>query len=332
MEVELDVPRGGGCHRRRRRDATGHRPDGRTSHGVHADPAQPGRRVRLPGLRLARPRSRATGTRPSSARTAPRRWPRRRPASCSTASSSPPTPSRTSPAVRSSGSASRAASPSRWCCDPAPPTTSRSRGTTRSPRSPTTSTASTTPTRRRSTPPGKTSNEAAFAYQLFARSLGTNNLPDCSNMCHESSGSALVDTIGIGKGSVSLEDIHQAKLLLVVGQNPGTNHPRMLSALEEAKSRGAKIIAINPLQEAGLVRFKNPQNAKGLTVGTGDGRPPPADPAQRRPGVLPGRGIAAGRVGRARPRLPRRGTRPASTSTSPTWRTSTGPRSRRRPA
>ncbi|WP_277985684.1 FdhF/YdeP family oxidoreductase [Nocardioides glacieisoli] len=115
---------------------------------------------------------------------------------------------------------------------------------------------------------GKTSNEAAFAYQLFVRAFGTNNLPDCSNMCHESSGSALVETIGIGKGSVSLEDIHQAKLILVVGQNPGTNHPRMLSALEEAKSRGAKIIAINPLQEAGLVRFKNPQNAKGLTVGT----------------------------------------------------------------
>ena len=115
---------------------------------------------------------------------------------------------------------------------------------------------------------GKTSNEAAFVYQLFVRALGTNNLPDCSNMCHESSGSALVDTIGIGKGSVSLEDIHQAKLILVVGQNPGTNHPRMLSALEEAKSRGARIISINPLQEAGLVRFKNPQHAKGLTVGT----------------------------------------------------------------
>ena len=115
---------------------------------------------------------------------------------------------------------------------------------------------------------GKTSNEAAFAYQLFVRSFGTNNLPDCSNMCHESSGSALVETIGIGKGSVSLEDIHEARLILVVGQNPGTNHPRMLSALEEAKSRGAKIISINPLQEAGLVRFKNPQHAKGLTVGT----------------------------------------------------------------
>ncbi|PUA83093.1 hypothetical protein C7S10_02400 [Nocardioides currus] len=115
---------------------------------------------------------------------------------------------------------------------------------------------------------GKTSNEAAFVYQLFARALGTNNLPDCSNMCHESSGSALSETIGIGKGSVSLEDIHQAKLIVVVGQNPGTNHPRMLSALEEAKGNGARIIAINPLKEAGLVRFKNPQTPKGMAVGT----------------------------------------------------------------
>lgn len=115
---------------------------------------------------------------------------------------------------------------------------------------------------------GKTSNEAAFVYQLFVRAFGTNNLPDCSNMCHESSGSALVETIGIGKGSVSLEDIHQAKLLVVVGQNPGTNHPRMLSALEEAKRNGAKIISVNPLEEAGLVRFKNPQRPRGVAVGT----------------------------------------------------------------
>nr|WP_275937882.1 FdhF/YdeP family oxidoreductase [Nocardioides oleivorans] len=114
---------------------------------------------------------------------------------------------------------------------------------------------------------GKVSNEAAFAFQLFVRSFGTNNMPDCSNMCHESSGTALVETIGIGKGSVSLDDIHQAKLLVVVGQNPGTNHPRMLSALEEAKGNGAKIISINPLQEAGLVRFKNPQHAKGVVGG-----------------------------------------------------------------
>ncbi|GHC56067.1 FdhF/YdeP family oxidoreductase [Streptomyces cinnamoneus] len=116
---------------------------------------------------------------------------------------------------------------------------------------------------------GRTSNEAAFLYQLFARELGTNNLPDCSNMCHESSGSALTETIGIGKGSVLLEDLHQADLIIVAGQNPGTNHPRMLSALEKAKTGGAKIITVNPLPEAGLERFKNPQNARGLAgVGT----------------------------------------------------------------
>jgi len=115
---------------------------------------------------------------------------------------------------------------------------------------------------------GKTSNEAAFAYQLFVRAFGTNNLPDCSNMCHESSGTALVETIGIGKGSVSLDDVHKAELVVVVGQNPGTNHPRMLSALEEAKRNGAKIIAVNPLEEVGLVRFKNPQKVRGM-VGHG---------------------------------------------------------------
>ncbi len=117
---------------------------------------------------------------------------------------------------------------------------------------------------------GKTSNEAAFAYQLFARAFGTNNLPDCSNMCHESSGIALAEVIGIGKGSVSLDDIHDAELIVVMGQNPGTNHPRMLSALETAKRKGAKILAINPLEEAGLVRFKNPQTPRGL-IGRGTG-------------------------------------------------------------
>ncbi|GAA2131883.1 FdhF/YdeP family oxidoreductase [Kitasatospora kazusensis] len=115
---------------------------------------------------------------------------------------------------------------------------------------------------------GRTSNEAAFAYQLFARQLGTNNLPDCSNMCHESSGSALTETLGVGKGSVSLKDLYQADLIIVAGQNPGTNHPRMLSALERAKRAGAKIVSVNPLPEAGLERFKNPQNARGL-VGHG---------------------------------------------------------------
>ncbi|MFH8592039.1 FdhF/YdeP family oxidoreductase [Streptomyces rimosus] len=111
---------------------------------------------------------------------------------------------------------------------------------------------------------GRTSNEAAFLYQLFAREFGTNNLPDCSNMCHESSGSALTETIGIGKGSVLLEDLYKADLIIVAGQNPGTNHPRMLSALEQAKNGGAKIISINPLPEAGLERFKNPQTPRGL--------------------------------------------------------------------
>ncbi|MFB7181770.1 FdhF/YdeP family oxidoreductase [Streptomyces sp. NPDC056257] len=115
---------------------------------------------------------------------------------------------------------------------------------------------------------GRTSNEAAFLFQLFAREFGTNNLPDCSNMCHESSGSALNETIGIGKGSVSLEDLHQADLIIVAGQNPGTNHPRMLSALEQAKSAGAKIISVNPLPEAGMERFKNPQTPLGMLRGT----------------------------------------------------------------
>lgn len=114
---------------------------------------------------------------------------------------------------------------------------------------------------------GRTSNEAAFLYQLLVRGLGTNNLPDCSNMCHESSGSALTETIGIGKGTVSIDDIHDADLLIVAGQNPGTNHPRMLSALEKAKHRGATIIAVNPLPEAGLLRFENPQTVRGVAFG-----------------------------------------------------------------
>lgn len=107
---------------------------------------------------------------------------------------------------------------------------------------------------------GRTSNEAAYLYQLFVRSYGTNNLPDCSNMCHESSGVALSETVGIGKGSVTLQDLHKAELILVMGQNPGTNHPRMLSALETCKENGGKIITINPLPEAGLMQYINPQS------------------------------------------------------------------------
>ncbi len=117
---------------------------------------------------------------------------------------------------------------------------------------------------------GRSSNEAAYLYGMFARAFGTNNMPDCSNMCHESSGVALSETLGIGKGSVKLEDLYGAEVVIVAGQNPGTNHPRMLSALEKCKENGGKVISINPLEETGLVSFKNPQKIKGF-VGTGTG-------------------------------------------------------------
>jgi molybdopterin-dependent oxidoreductase alpha subunit len=115
---------------------------------------------------------------------------------------------------------------------------------------------------------GRLNNEAAFLLQTFVRAYGTNNLPDCSNMCHESSGSALAETLGIGKGSVQLEDIYNSDLIFVVGQNPGTNHPRMLSALEHTKKNGGQVIAVNTLPEAGLFRFKNPQKPSGV-IGKG---------------------------------------------------------------
>src|SRR5437762_1758131 len=111
---------------------------------------------------------------------------------------------------------------------------------------------------------GRASNEAAFLYQLFVRQFGTNNLPDCSNMCHESSGTALMETIGVGKGTVTLEDFDQAQAIFIAGQNPGTNHPRMLSTLQRAKRNGATIVGINPLAETGLRRFKQPQELLGL--------------------------------------------------------------------
>jgi molybdopterin-dependent oxidoreductase alpha subunit len=109
---------------------------------------------------------------------------------------------------------------------------------------------------------GRTSNEAAFLYQLFVRQFGTNNLPDCSNMCHESSGAAMNETLGIGKGCVKLEDFAQTDAIFIIGQNPGTNHPRMLASLERAKQNGARIVSINPLPEVGNFRFKNPQDLK----------------------------------------------------------------------
>ena len=111
---------------------------------------------------------------------------------------------------------------------------------------------------------GRTSNEAAFLYQLFVREYGTNNLPDCSNMCHESSGVALGESLGIGKGSVKLEDLYEAEVIMILGQNPGTNHPRMLTALQKAKANGAIIISINPLPETGLMGFNNPQKIAGI--------------------------------------------------------------------
>jgi len=111
---------------------------------------------------------------------------------------------------------------------------------------------------------GRTVNESAFLYQLFVRMYGTNNLPDCSNMCHESSGAAMMASVGVGKGTVTLEDIRKADTLLVVGQNPGTNHPRMLSALQEAVREGAEIVSVNPMQEAGLVGFAHPQEIRGV--------------------------------------------------------------------
>ncbi|MDT7818254.1 MAG: hypothetical protein QOJ42_8170, partial [Acidobacteriaceae bacterium] len=105
---------------------------------------------------------------------------------------------------------------------------------------------------------GKTTNEPAFLLQLFARQFGTNNLPDCSNMCHESSGLALTETLGIGKGVATLEDMETTELIFIFGNNPGTNHPRMLTTLQKAKDQGAKIIAVNPLPEVSLMRVTNP--------------------------------------------------------------------------
>lgn len=114
---------------------------------------------------------------------------------------------------------------------------------------------------------GRTSNEAAFLYQLFVRMLGTNNLPDCANLCHESSGVALKESVGVSKGTVQLEDFAQADAIFVFGQNPGTNHPRMMSVLQKAAQRGCHIVAVNPLPEAALERFAHPQNPTELVLG-----------------------------------------------------------------
>lgn len=114
---------------------------------------------------------------------------------------------------------------------------------------------------------GRTSNEAAFLYQLFIREFGTNNLPDCSNMCHEPSGVAMREQIGIGKGTVTLADFDAAQAIFIWGQNPGTNHPRMLGTLRAAAKRGCRIVVFNPLRERGLERFANPQSAMEMLTG-----------------------------------------------------------------
>lgn len=116
---------------------------------------------------------------------------------------------------------------------------------------------------------GRTSNEAAFLYQLFVRAYGTNNFPDCSNMCHEASGIAMSEQIGTGKGTVLLEDFEKAEAIFVWGQNPGTNHPRMLGALREAALRGCKIVVFNPVRERGLEKFADPKHVKDMLPGGG---------------------------------------------------------------
>ena len=132
---------------------------------------------------------------------------------------------------------------------------------------------------------GRTSNEAAFLYQLFVRQFGTNNLPDCSNMCHESSGTGMKESLGFGKGTVTLEDFDLADAIFVIGQNPGTNHPRMLTSLLAAKRRGCKIVHINPLPETGLARFKHPREVLDLArQGFGVGGSFSASADQRRRG------------------------------------------------
>ena len=114
---------------------------------------------------------------------------------------------------------------------------------------------------------GLTSNEAAFLYQLFGRLYGTNNFPDCSNMCHESSSVGMRESLATGKGTVTLEDFDHADAIFIFGQNPGTNHPRMLTELEKASKRGARVISFNPLREAGLLNFTHPQHALDMLFG-----------------------------------------------------------------
>ena len=189
---------------------------------------------------------------------------------------------------------------------------------------------------------GRASNEAAYLYQLFVRAYGTNNFPDCSNMCHEASGVALGQSVGVGKGSVTFADFEHADAIFVLGQNPGTNHPRMLEPLREAVKRGAQVVAFNPLKERGLERFQHPQHAlEMLTNGSA-----PLNTAFSRPWAATWLPCAASPSsscsGSARPRPPasRRcsttpsspNTPPASTPTWPSWTPPTGNTSSASPA
>ncbi len=289
---------------------------------AHLAEGQPDGRLRLPGLRLARGRS--TGTPRSSARTAPRRSPRRPPSAGSPPTSSPSTRSPTC-AERSDywlGQQGRLTEPMHQAAgaDHYQPISlgrrvraDRRRAARRWTR----------PTRRVFYTSGRTSNEAAFLYQLFVRMLGTNNLPDCSNMCHESSGSALTETIGVGKGTVSLEDFDQADLIFVVGQNPGTNHPRMLSALEKAKRGGRHDHRGQPAARGRAAALQEPADGR---PGCSGGGTQLADlflqiRRQRRPRAVPG---AEPRCcwRRRRPRRAPCSTATSSTSTPPASTTS----------
>ena len=235
---------------------------------AHAAPAQPGRRLRLPGLRLARPGRRVTGTPPSSARTAPRRSPRRRPASCSTASSSRPTPWRTSPDAPSTGWASRAGSPSRWSCVPAPPTTRRSRGTTPSPPWPGTCAASTTPTRRSSTPRARPPTRPRSSTSSSCGPSAPTTSPTAPTCATSRPGPRSSTPSASARARSASRTSTRPSCSWSSGR---TRAPTTRACSPRSRRRspdGARIISINPLQEAGLVRFKNPQNAKGLAVGT----------------------------------------------------------------
>ena len=260
--------------------------------------AQPGRRLRLPGLRLAgpRPEHRHTaefcenGAKAVAEEATPRRVGREFFAA--------PLDRRARGAAPSTGSASRAGSPSRWCCGPGAthyePITwddafALIAGHLRGLASPDEAVFYTS---------GKTSNEAAFVYQLFVRAFGTNNLPDCSNMCHESTGVALAEAIGIGKGTVSLEDIHRAELIVIVGQNPGTNHPRMLTALEERQAQRRPDHRDQPAARGRAGALQEPAEGRAAwSARARAGRPAPADPDQRRPRAVPGDRLAAASSG-----------------------------------